>query len=180
MTVSDSHERVWMLTHAAPTPVQWMHWSTDLSCCYLSNLCSRPLPDVGLLQIAKEESRLDFSKPAAVLHNQVRAFAGWPGTFATFQVSSSTDSSPQQQQEMQVKILEARLVRQEQASSLLQQAVPGQVVFLEQGKRMLVACVDGAALEVLQLQPPTKKAMQPKAFYNGLGGKQLSVQVQQG
>jgi methionyl-tRNA formyltransferase len=135
-----------------------------------------PLP-VGVLQIAKEESRLDFSQPAAVLHNQVRAFAGWPGTFAAFQVSSSADSTlPPQQQEMQVKVLEARLVRQEQASSLLPQTLPGQVVFLEQGKRMLVPCADGAALEVLQLQPPTKKAMQPKAFFNGLGGKLLSVQ----
>jgi methionyl-tRNA formyltransferase len=42
---------------------------------------------------------------------------------------------------------------------------------------MLVPCSDGAALEVLQLQPPTKKAMEPKAFYNGLGGKLLSVQL---
>lgn len=130
------------------------------------------------LQITKEESRLDFSQPAAVLHNKVRAFAGWPGAFATFQVSSTQQlPQQQQQQEMQVKIIESRLMRQDEASSLLQQAAPGQVVFLEQGKRMLVLCGDGSALEVLQLQPPTKKAMQPKAFFNGLGGKQLSVQL---
>jgi methionyl-tRNA formyltransferase len=128
------------------------------------------------LQITKEESRLDFSQPAAVLHDKVRAFAGWPGAFATFQVSNAQQQQ-QQQQEMQVKIIESRLIRQEEASNLLQQAAPGQVVFLDQGKRMLVLCGDGAALEVLQLQPPTKKAMQPKAFYNGLGGKQLSVQT---
>jgi methionyl-tRNA formyltransferase len=132
-------------------------------------------------QISKEESRLDFSKPAAVLHNQVRGFAGWPGAFATFQVSSSSsgsDSPPQQQQELQVKILESRHIGQQEATSLLPQAAPGQVVFLEQGKRMFVQCTDGGALEVLQLQPPTKKAMQPKAFFNGLGGKQLSVQLE--
>lgn len=140
-------------------------------CC-----CCLPLP---ALQISKEESRLDFSKPAAVLHNQVRGFAGWPGAFASFYVSSSSsDSAPQQPQEMQVKVLESRCIWQEEAAQLLQQAAPGQVVFLEQGKRMLVQCVDGGALEVLQLQPPTKKAMQPKAFFNGLGGKQLRVKLE--
>jgi methionyl-tRNA formyltransferase len=36
-------------------------------------------------------------------------------------------------------------------------------------------CGDGSVLEVLQLQPPTKKAMEPKAFFNGLAGKQLTV-----
>jgi methionyl-tRNA formyltransferase len=121
---------------------------------------------------------LDFSQSAAVLHNQVRGFAGWPGAFATFKIvisSSSGESSPPQQQEMQVKILESRCIKQEEASSMLQQAAPGQVVFLDQGKRMLVPCAGGGALEVLQLQPPTKKAMQPKAFFNGLSGKQLFV-----
>lgn len=131
------------------------------------------------MQITKEESQLDFSNPAAVLHNQVRAFAGWPGAFATFTVSRSAGSEGSSSlEQLQVKVLESRHVPAQVAAGLLQQAAPGQVVFLEQGKRMLVPCGDGAALEVLQLQPPTKKAMQPKAFYNGLSGKQLSVQQQ--
>eukprot|EP00775_Hariotina_reticulata_P013794 gene13794-13915_t len=32
-------------------------------------------------KISKEESQLDFGKPATVLHNQVRAFSGWPALF---------------------------------------------------------------------------------------------------
>lgn len=144
--------------------------STCCCCCGVVRCC--------ITQITKEESKLDFSKPAAVLHNQVRAFAGWPGAFASFKVSSSNGDGTLQQQELVVKVLETRLVSQQQAGELLQQAEPGQVVFPQQGKRLLVPCGDGAALEVLQLQPPTKKAMQPKAFYNGLSGKQLYVQLE--
>jgi methionyl-tRNA formyltransferase len=156
MTATCKHTVLACPTQVVPT----------LSCLHLS-------------QITKEESRLDFSQSAAVLHNQVRGFAGWPGTFATFKVSSSSSSTggseglSAQQQEMQVKILESRCIKQEHASSLLQQAASGQVVFVSQGQRMLIPCAGGGALEVLQLQPPTKKAMQPKAFFNGLSGKQL-------
>jgi methionyl-tRNA formyltransferase len=138
------------------------------------------------VQIRKEESQLDFSKPAKVLHNQVRAFSGWPGTFATFVVqhginsSSSSDDDkqvPQQQQQqphqMQVKVLRSRVADTDAA--LLAGAPAGQAVFADAGNRLLLPCAGGTVLEVLMLQPPTKKAMAPKAFYNGLGGKQLLV-----
>lgn len=108
-----------------------------------------------------------------MLHNKVRAFAGWPGTFAALTVSG-TDGSSSQQQQLQVKILQSR-VADADAVRLLQGLPPRQVVFADNGNRMLLPCGDGSALEVLQLQPPTKKAMEPKAFYNGLSGRQLSV-----
>jgi methionyl-tRNA formyltransferase len=118
-----------------------------------------------------------------VLHNKVRAFAGWPGTFAALTVTSSSSSSStegdsiqqqQQQMQIQVKVLRSR-VGDAAAEQLVEAAPAGQVVFADGGKRMLLPCAGGSVLEVLQLQPPTKKAMEPKAFYNGLSGKHLSV-----
>jgi methionyl-tRNA formyltransferase len=132
------------------------------------------------VQLTKEESQLDFQHSARVLHNKVRAFASWPGTFAALTVSSSSSSSDdeasqsQQQQQMQVKVLKSR-VGDAAAEQLVKEASAGQVVFANGGKRMLLPCADGSVLEVLLLQPPTKKAMEPKAFYNGLSGKQLYV-----
>lgn len=35
-------------------------------------------------KFTKDDARLDFSLPAAVLERRVRALKGWPGTFATF------------------------------------------------------------------------------------------------
>ncbi|KAF6255994.1 methionyl-tRNA formyltransferase [Scenedesmus sp. NREL 46B-D3] len=134
-------------------------------------------------KLAKEEAQLDFQQPARVLHNKVRAYAGWPGTFAVLKVSSSSSSSGsgddanqqlQQQQHFQVKVLRSR-VGDAAAEQVVKAAPAGQVVFADSGKRMLLPCADGSVLEVLQLQPPTKKAMEPKAFYNGLSGKQLTV-----
>lgn len=128
------------------------------------------------LQIAKEESQLDFRQSALQLHNKIRAFAGWPGTFSTFVISSNGDaSSGQQQQQQQVKILQSRVARDAADVQLVQSAAQDQVVFAHGGSRMLVPCAEGSVLEVLSLQPPTKKAMTPKAFYNGLVGKQVFV-----
>jgi methionyl-tRNA formyltransferase len=131
------------------------------------------------LQLTKEEAQLDFQQSAPVLHNKLRAFAGWPGTFAALTVTSSSSSSEdaaaqQQQQHIQVKVLRSR-VGDAAAEELVKAAPAGQVVFADSGKRMLLPCGDGSVLEVLQLQPPTKKAMEPKAFFNGLTGKQLTV-----
>jgi methionyl-tRNA formyltransferase len=133
------------------------------------------------LQLSKEEARLDLTQQAAVLHNQVRAFAGWPGTFAPLLVVTSSSSGGQEQPPpLQVKVLQSRVVRAEEAAPLMAGAAPHEVVFVDQGKRMLLPCGSdggGDVLEVLLLQPPTKKAMEPKAFFNGLVGKQLLVDV---
>lgn len=38
------------------------------------------------LQLTREDSYLDFRRPAAAVHNMVRALAGWPGARATLLV----------------------------------------------------------------------------------------------
>jgi methionyl-tRNA formyltransferase len=157
-------------------------YAVDAVCAFLLNYCrsivhcatAAALP----VQLTKEEAQLNFQQSARVLHNKVRAFAGWPGTFAALTVTSSSSSSSEdaatQQQHIQVKVLRSR-VGDAAAEELVKAAPAGQVVFADSGKRMLLPCGDGSVLEVLQLQLPTKKAMEPKAFFNGLAGKQLTV-----
>jgi methionyl-tRNA formyltransferase len=142
-----------------------------------TNAAAAALP----VQLTKEEAQLDFQQSARVLHNKVRAFAGWPGTFAALTVTTTSSSSEdadsasqQQQQHIQVKVLRSR-VGDAAAEELVKAAPAGQVVFAESGQRMLLPCGGGSVLEVLQVQPPTKKAIEPKAFFNGLAGKQLTV-----
>ena len=49
------------------------------------------------LQLSKEEGLLDFRvHDAQVLHNKVRAFAGWPGTSARFTLQDETTGGTQQ------------------------------------------------------------------------------------
>lgn len=48
-------------------------------------------------QLSKEEGLLDFSAhDAQVLHNKVRAFAGWPGTSARFTLQDEATGGTQQ------------------------------------------------------------------------------------
>lgn len=129
-----------------------------------------------VMQIAKEEAQLDFMQPATHLHNKIRAYAGWPGTVGTFVISSNDDIGTGQQQ--QVKILQSRVARDPSDLQQVQSSGSGQVVFAGNGSRMLVPCGEGSVLEVLLLQPPTKKAMVPKAFHNGLAGKLVHVAKQ--
>lgn len=131
------------------------------------------------LQISREEASLDLRRPAQQLHDQVRAFAGWPGTYVNLvaePAGSDMDGSAggSQQPVLQVKVLRTRVAGADTAQ-LLAAAPPGRVVFTDGSRRMLLPCGDGGALEVLLLQPPTKKAMEPRAFANGLAGKQLRV-----
>lgn len=149
----------------------------DCPAMVVMQLVARPVLDLYCdAQIAKEESQLDFKQSATALHNKIRAFTGWPGTFGCFVISSNDDLAGGQKQ--QIKILQSRVLNDAadvQLGQDPQAATPGQVVFAANGSRMLVPCGGASVLEVLLLQTPTKKAMSPQAFYNGLRGKQVYV-----
>ncbi|KAG2431327.1 hypothetical protein HYH02_013455 [Chlamydomonas schloesseri] len=121
-------------------------------------------------KLGREESMLDFGRGTAeVIHNRVRGFAGWPGTSARFEV---TDEASGASEVIEVKILRTRLPREPRSSSS-GSAAGGAIVF--EGDAMLVPCAGGGVLEVLQVQPPTKKAMAAKDWKNGLRGKRLTL-----
>lgn len=80
---------------------------------------------------------------------------------------------------IEVKILRTRLPSQSRggADSSAPGAAGAAIVF--EGDAMLVPCACGGVLEVLQVQPPTKKAMAAKDWKNGLRGKRLALPAEQ-
>jgi len=113
----------------------------------------------------KTEGELWFTENAAYSHNKVRAFAGWPGTTATLVINSQEEN----EEKMVVKIITTRIRR----------AVGGAVLGVHQismdakANALVITCDDGSQLDVLEIQPPGKKPMDAKSFWNGMRGRRV-------
>lgn len=110
-------------------------------------------------KIEKSEGQLDWRKTSRELHNQVRGLAAGPQAWTTASGNK-------------IKVLKTKVVNDEMLSSLL----PGQTKVL--GERLLVSCGEGA-IEVLRLQPPSKKPMGASDFLRGLQGKEVYFEITQ-
>ncbi|XP_021741001.1 uncharacterized protein LOC110707292 [Chenopodium quinoa] len=119
-------------------------------------------------KITPEESWLSFDQDATVLHNKVRAFAGWPGTRARFLV---VDAAHAQENVLELKIISTKV-------SNAQNAEADYVAF--RNGALIFTCGGGTALEVLEVQLPGKKVVNAAAFWNGLRGQKLKVSVDKG
>ncbi|KAG9448977.1 hypothetical protein H6P81_008942 [Aristolochia fimbriata] len=97
-------------------------------------------------KITSEESWLSFDQEALVLHNKVRAFAGWPGTRAKVQMMDE-NSEPDT---MELKIITTRTSSREGVNS-------HESDIILHKDALLFPCAGAAMLEVLELQPPGKK-----------------------
>jgi methionyl-tRNA formyltransferase len=91
----------------------------------------------------KEDGRIDWSRPAAEIHNRVRGFLPWPGAYTSFRGHI-------------LHVLKARVVP----------AVPGPAGFIVPGRKLIVNCGD-SALELLEVQLEGRKRMPGDAFANG-------------
>ena len=100
----------------------------------------------GAPKIKKEEGLLDFSLPAKVIHNRIRAFNPWPGGYGK---------------------LGGRMVylRKTDTPENGPKLVPGEAAF--DGKRFFVGTGDGV-LEVLEIQAEGKKPMPVADFMRGI------------
>ncbi|CAG9461986.1 unnamed protein product [Pedinophyceae sp. YPF-701] len=120
-------------------------------------------------KISREESFLDFSLPAAELHNRVRAFAGWPGTTGRFvqRVDGGGD------EEVNIKV-----VRTEPSEGGAAVGEGGLLPVAQEKDALVVPCGAGTALRCLEVQAPGKKAMAAQAYINGLKARKASLFVQ--
>jgi methionyl-tRNA formyltransferase len=109
-------------------------------------------------KIRKEEARIDWSRSAAEIDRQVRAFVPWP--VAETRLGDA-----------QVRIWEARPVTGEIAVESL--VAPGTVVQAADG-RIVVATGDGL-LELLTVQFPGRKPLKSRDILNSrpLGGERF-------
>ena len=113
---------------------------------------------------------MDFiGQNARTLHNKVRGFAGWPGTKAKFEVRK--DGSDEGTV-VEVKIITTKVVSDSEAGKEAK-AANGAVELTKNSMR--VPCGGGDWLEVLELQPPGKKAMKAGDYANGMKGSTLTV-----
>lgn len=99
-------------------------------------------------RLTRADSPIDWTRPAAAIHNQVRGLHPWP-------LASTT--------------LRGRrlIIRRTSPVSLPHAAAPGTLVEAS-GERLVVA-TGGGALQVHELQPEGKRAMTARAFLAGHG-----------
>jgi len=117
-----------------------------------------------------------WKESATVCHNKVRGFSMWPGTFLYFIVGDddendeSADSTTDAPEPMKVKVLETKVLHEKAGS-----VDPTQDVNLGPTKKdgLHLVCGDGSVLELIKVQPATRKAMDARSFVNGLRGKKL-------
>jgi methionyl-tRNA formyltransferase len=114
--------------------------------------------EASMIDASEAELKV-WEESAVACHNRVRGFSMWPGTFIYIQVD---DDEP-----TKVKIGETRVLEETMD--------PSQTVEMGPSKKdgLRLVCGDGSVLEILQLQPITRKMMDAKSFVNGLRGKTL-------
>ncbi|KAK8969773.1 hypothetical protein KSP40_PGU003940 [Platanthera guangdongensis] len=118
-------------------------------------------------KLKAEESWVSFEQDAKHIHNKVRAFAGWPGTRARFQVFDGNGN----QNTMETKIITTRVCK------------PSDDVLVDEddivfdGGSLLIPCAESTCLEVLELQLPGKRVMNSAEFWNGLRGQELKKSI---
>ncbi|KAL9381309.1 hypothetical protein Peur_026966 [Populus x canadensis] len=115
-------------------------------------------------KISVEESWLSFDQEASVLHNKVRAFAGWPGTRAKVAI---VDNENDRRNIVEVKIITTRVCDR----SIVQGDEADDITYVKDS--LVFPCGRSTALEVLELQLPGKKVFRAAAFWNGLRGQKL-------
>ena len=100
---------------------------------------------------------------ALTCHNKVRGFSMWPGTFIYVKVGQDEDSEP-----IKMKIIKSRVLEFSGSERTDE-------ICLGPNKKdgLRVVCGDGSVLELLIVQPVTRKAMDAKSFVNGLRGETL-------
>lgn len=110
----------------------------------LESLTPETQPEDGVTyahMLSKDDGRIDWTKPAAEIERQLRALTPWPGVWCM-----AGDA--------RMKILGARIADGK--------GKPGEIL----DKKLTVACGMGA-LELTQVQPQDRKAMDGASFMNG-------------
>ena len=100
-------------------------------------------------RLAKDEGLLDFTVPAITVHNRIRGLRPWPGAF-TFRRGT------------RIAVHQARLSEQPGT------AQPG-VCVAAGPAGITVACGDGRAVDLLQLQPAGRRTMSARDYLAGHG-----------
>ncbi len=94
--------------------------------------------------ISKEMGKIDFQKNATQIFNQIRAFDPWPSAFFSFG---------------------GKHIKVTLAQTVAGNGIPGEI--LQSKGKLVVACGENTAIELLRLKPEGKKEMPAVDFLNG-------------
>lgn len=136
-------------------------------------LCFEDIPSVYYVY-RNAAIDVDFVAPGfsvAVQHAcRVRAFAGWPGTWALFSWGDGGESEARKVKLITTAVGEASA----RVGTDRREALAGERQVRLRGDALELTCADGSTLRVLELQPLNKKPMTAKAFANGLRGEEMT------
>ncbi len=104
-------------------------------------------------RLTKEEGLIDWSLPAAAIHNRVRGLYPWPHAYTYANAS-------------RLIILKSRVEETAKPAESAKGSDPGTVVGIS-GDGMLVAAGEGTRLKLLELQPQGRRAMTVRDFLAG-------------
>lgn len=101
--------------------------------------------------LTKQHGLVDWNLPARSIHNRVRAFQPWPGARTGF------------------RDMPLRILRTQVSASASGSLPPGTIVLRSGPPRSIaIACGDGVALDLLEVQLPNRKPQSGLDFLNGL------------
>lgn len=98
--------------------------------------------------ISREQEKIDWSKSAVEIFNQIRGLNPWPGAYTTFQ-------------EQNVKMWSSKPVKGKA------DAQAGEII--ENGQHFVIQTGNNEALSILEIQPAGKKKMSIDEFLHGVG-----------
>ncbi|MCG9133566.1 methionyl-tRNA formyltransferase [Candidatus Poribacteria bacterium] len=98
-------------------------------------------------RLTKEIGHIDWHQPATTIHNLVRGTAIWPGAYTFFRDN------------LRLKIISCQPLPQ-------MLAAPAGTLEIVEKRKLLVATAEGT-LQLLKIQPATKKVMEADDFING-------------
>ena len=98
-------------------------------------------------RLTKETGHIDWNQPATAIHNLVRGTVMWPGAYTFFR------------ENLRLKVISCQPHPQALA------APPGTLEIVE--KQKLFVATAAGTIQLLQIQPATKKAMEAHDFING-------------
>jgi methionyl-tRNA formyltransferase len=112
--------------------------------------------------LEREDGKVDWSRPAKVIHDRLRGFQPWPGAWTTLDGKN-------------VKLVEAAPVDSPLAAGAAEPGawVPGSATVMT-GRGLAVSCAHPTVLLVTRLQPEGKGPQAAADFANGLRRKQLT------
>lgn len=102
--------------------------------------------------LKRQDGRIDWTMDAAAIERRVRGFQPWPSAYTTLK-----------SRRLIIRQASAERIQQPSANGRI---VAGQIVEAH-GDRLLIACGDGTALRVLELQPEDSRRMSARDFLNG-------------